>query len=158
MDLKLSMGVIEDKKHYYPVRVFYNHTDAGGVVYYANYLRIVEEARVAWFEVLGMVDKEGYEKVNKEGNFVVRSCNIEYYKSANFGDDLYVESYIEKKDKLYLSIIQKVMRGDELLVEMKIKSVFVGFSCGDSDSSSSGFCTLVVLKPRRIPEFWNSKF
>ena len=62
-NIKPNLGTLKDKKHYYPIRVFYNHTDAGGIVYFANYLRMTEEARVAMFYLLGQSDKEEYMKL-----------------------------------------------------------------------------------------------
>ncbi len=143
-NIKPNLGTLKDKKHYYPIRVFYNHTDAGGIVYFANYLRMTEEARVAMFYLLGQSDKEEYMKLQKTGDFVVRSCSAEYLKSAMLYDDLVVESYLSELGKSYIVLSQNIYRGEEKLVEVKFKLVFVKI-CEEGS---------VHHKPARVPEFW----
>ncbi len=158
INLKPSLGVIENGKHYFPVRVYYNHTDAGGIMYYANYFRIAEEARVAMFDVLASDDLKGYNDIKSMGDFVVRTAHAEYYKSAHFGEDLIIEDSIEEIGKVFVVVNQKVMRGDELLVEIKTKIVFVSVECGDHKAGCPlGGGGVVVGKPQRIPEFWMKK-
>ena len=141
-DLKPCLGKIENGKHYFPVRIYYNHTDAGGIVYYANYLRIAEEARVAMFDILGKQNETSYNDVKVLGDFVVRTAHVEYFKSARFGDDLVIKDSIEEIGKVYIVVKQEIMKGEEVLVEVKTKIVFVSL-----DNSMIG-------KPQRIPEFW----
>ena len=156
MDLKPCLGKIENGKHYFPVRVYYNHTDAGGIMYYANYFRIAEEARVAMFDTLAADDLKGYNDIKQIGDFVVRSAHAEYYKSARFGDDLIMENSIEEIGKVFIMVNQKIMRGDELLVEVKTKIVFV--SLGNTSAGHSlGTDKSMSIKPQRIPEFWVKK-
>jgi acyl-CoA thioester hydrolase len=140
-DVRINTGVMENGRHYYPARVFYNHTDAGGIVYYANYLRIAEEARVAMFDAV-----RGGRGGNplEDGDFVVRSAHVEYFKPARFGDDLVIESRVYEVGKAYLMVGQRVMRGGELLVEISTKLVYVNFG--------------VSGRPQRVPEFWREKF
>lgn len=157
MDIKPCLGKIENGKHYFPVRVYYNHTDAGGIMYYANYFRIAEEARVALFDVMAHDDLKGYNDIKLLGDFVVRTANAEYYKSAHFGEDLVIETSVEELGKAYVVMKQNIMRNDEFLVEVKTKIVFVGVQI----KSESDCCPLgngvVVGKPQRIPDFWKSK-
>ncbi len=155
MELKINQGIIENGKHYYPVHIFYNHTDAGGIVYYANYLRIAEEARVSLFDVLGSDDKQGYNDIKEIGDFVVRKAEVEYYNSARFGEDLVIESTIEETGKAYVVVKQIIKRGEETLTEVKTKIVFVGVECGNHSAGCPlGGGGVVKNKPQRIPEFW----
>ena len=96
MDIKPCLGKIENGKHYFPVRVYYNHTDAGGIMYYANYFRIAEEARVALFDVMAHDDLKSYNDIKLLGDFVVRTANAEYYKSAHYEDEITIITEIEK--------------------------------------------------------------
>ena len=97
--MKVNLGEIKEGIHYFPVRVYYNHTDAGGIVYFANYLRMTEEARVAMFSIMGAQDKEAYKELQQTGDFVVRSCNVEYLKSAFLNDDLVIVSKVIEVSK-----------------------------------------------------------
>ncbi len=144
-NIKASLGIIKDKKHYYPVHVFYNHTDAGQIVYFANYLRMTEEARVAMFNILGNRDEKGYKELQSIGDFVVRSCNAEYLKSAVLNDDLVVVSSVKEVGKVHFILTQDIYRGDEKLVSVEFKLVFV-------KTMPDG-----LHKPSRIPEFWLDK-
>jgi acyl-CoA thioester hydrolase len=138
-DVKFNMGSIEGGRHYFPARVFYNHTDMGGVMYYANYLRIAEEARCAFFAML----RKG-EPAPEGGDFVVRSAHAEYMKPAVFGDELTIETDLEEIGRAYLHIRQKIMRDAELLAEVAIKAAYVEFGR--------------IGRPQRIPAFWLEKF
>ena len=144
-NIKASIGIIKDKKHYYPVHVFYNHTDAGKIVYFANYLRMTEEARVALFNMLGNRDELEYKSLQSVGDFIVRSCSAEYLKSAVLNDDLVVVSSIKEIGKVHLVLTQDIYRGDEKLVCVEFKLVFVKIMPDGSH------------KPSRIPEFWLDK-
>ena len=144
-NIKASVGIIKDKKHYYPVHVFYNHTDAGRIVYFANYLRMTEEARVALFNMLGNRDKVGHKALQTIGDFVVRSCNAEYLKSAVLNDDLVVVSSLKEIGKVHLTLTQDIYRDDEKLVSVEFKLVFVKVMPDGSH------------KPSRFPEFWLDK-
>ena len=144
-NIKASIGIIKDKKHYYPVHVFYNHTDAGKIVYFANYLRMTEEARIALFNMLGSRDELGYKSLQSIGDFIVRSCSAEYLKSAVLNDDLVVVSSIKEIGKVHLVLTQDIYRGDEKLVCVEFKLVFVKIMPDGSH------------KPSRVPEFWLDK-
>ncbi|MDR3126630.1 MAG: acyl-CoA thioesterase [Rickettsiales bacterium] len=119
MDIKANFGTIRDGVHRFPAHVYYNHTDAGGIMYYANYLRVAEEARCAQFRLLGITG--GPER----GDFVVRSCRAEYIRSARLGDDLVVESKYVKVGRASADIVQKFYNEGELITQIEIKVVFV---------------------------------
>lgn len=139
-NVKYNLGRIEGGAHWFPARVFYNHTDAGGVMYYANYLRVAEEARCAYLALAG----GRYRGPAPGGDFVVRSCRVEYLKSAVFGDELVVKTWVPEVGKASMVWEQRVMRGDDLLAEIRIKVAYV-------DPARLG-------KPQRIPDFWLDRF
>ena len=144
--MKVNLGEIKEGIHYFPVRVYYNHTDAGGIVYFANYLRMTEEARVAMFSIMGAQDKEAYKELQQTGDFVVRSCNVEYLKSAFLNDDLVIVSKVIEVSKTYIILSQDIFRNDEKLVEVKFKLVFV-------KKLPDG----IGHRVSRVPEFWLNK-
>ena len=97
----------------WPVRVYYEDTDHGGAVYYANYLRFLERARTEWLRALGY---ELTELVARHQiAFVVRSLSIEYTKPAAFNDELAVTVEAEAVKGGQVVLVQRVLRdGDEL--------------------------------------------
>jgi len=144
-NIKPNLGSFINNTHCYPVHVFYNHTDAGQIVYFANYLRMTEEARVAMFTLLGNTDTAGYAEIKQVGDFVVRSCQADYFKSAVLGDDLVVVSKVSEIGKVHIILNQDIYKEDELLVSVKFKLVFVRL------------CECGAHKPTRVPEFWINK-
>lgn len=145
LNIKPNLGVFASDSHYYPVHVFYNHTDAGQIVYFANYLRMTEEARVAMFTLLGNSDAKGYAEIKQIGDFVVRSCQADYLKSAVLNDDLTVVSKVSEVGKVHIILSQDIYRDSELLVSVKFKLVFVRL------------CECGAHKPTRVPGFWLNK-
>ena len=145
LNIKTNLGTFISDSHYYPVHVFYNHTDAGQIVYFANYLRMTEEARVAMFSLLGNTDSAGYAEIRQMGDFVVRSCQADYLKSAVLNDDLVVVSKVTEVGKVHIILSQDIYRDSELLVSVKFKLVFVRL------------CECGAHNPTRVPEFWLSQ-
>jgi acyl-CoA thioester hydrolase len=102
-----------------PVRVYYEDTDAGGVVYYANYLRFMERARTEWLRDLGF---EQDELSRNEGVvFAVRSANVEFIKAARFNELLNVTVERVKHGKASLTLQQQVLRDDELVCSSEVR-------------------------------------
>lgn len=103
----------------FPVRIYYEDTDAGGVVYHANYLRFMERARTEWLRV------HGYElnRLEQEFGFLfaVRSANIEYLQPARLNDLLSVKVSIARTGKASLEIDHEVYRDEVLLCRARIK-------------------------------------
>jgi acyl-CoA thioester hydrolase len=98
----------------WPVRVYYEDTDAGGVVYYANYLRFMERARTEWLRTLGFEQTDL--SARHQAVFVVRSVSIEYLKPSLFNDSLQVTVELAKVGASQILVAQRVMRdGDELV-------------------------------------------
>lgn len=118
----------------WPVRVYYEDTDAGGVVYYANYLRFAERARTEWLRALGFDQTElaHGEKIA----FVVRSAAIEFERPARFNDELRVTVELIKVGAGQIDLNQRVLRGDELLATVTVKVVCV---------------RLPMMRPVRLP-------
>lgn len=92
----------------WPIRVYYEDTDAGGVVYYANYLRYYERARTEWLRVIGI---EQDDLRDQDGVlFIVRSAEIEYLRPAMFNDELVVSSAVSEIRRASLKFKQEIRR------------------------------------------------
>tara|TARA_X000001036_G_scaffold330833_1_gene309545 strand:- start:208 stop:603 length:396 start_codon:yes stop_codon:yes gene_type:complete len=111
--------------HNYKTKVYYEDTDAGGIVYYAKYLHFIERARTEMiYDRLKLNHKQL--KIDFNAIFVVRTCNVKYYKSANFEDHLDVYTYVSKKTPVRLLLIQEVKRDKEILVKAEVELAVVG--------------------------------
>jgi acyl-CoA thioester hydrolase len=111
------------KNFFHKIKVYYEDTDAGGVVYYANYLKFLERARTEALVSLGFSNK----KVKDEFGalIIVKSCNIEYKKSTYLEDELTVRSFVKSITKTSFIMNQFISRADDLVVEAKIHLVFI---------------------------------
>ena len=95
----------------WPIRIYYEDTDAGGVVYHTNYIKFMERARTEWLRNLGF---EQDELLVKEGViFAVRSVQADFYLPAKFNDELTVSSKVIKKGKASITIEQEVIRKNQ---------------------------------------------
>ncbi len=111
------------------VRVYYEDTDAGGVVYYANYLKFMERARTEWLRSLGL---EQDDLIKDPGIvFAVRSAQLNFLKPARFNDALTVKSVVEHIGKASMVFKQWIMHNDDRICEGKIK-----IACLDADTFS----------------------
>jgi len=108
---------------FHKLKVYYEDTDAGGVVYYANYLKFLERARTEALVTLGFNNK----KIKQEfGSLIlVKSCNIEYKISAHLEDELSIRSFVKSITKTSFFMNQFITRGEELIAEAKMHLVFV---------------------------------
>lgn len=104
-----------------PVRVYYEDTDAAGVVYYANYLRFIERARTDWLRTLGV--NQGVLMESHGIAFAVRSLEADYLKPARLDDELIVQSTLEEVGRAQVVFRQNVMRGEELLFSARVRVV-----------------------------------
>jgi acyl-CoA thioester hydrolase len=102
-----------------PVRVYYEDTDAAGVVYYANYLRYFERARTEWLRQLGVGQAELM--VGAGLAFAVRSLSAEYLRPARLDDVLEVRSSIGELGRAQVVFDQHIWRGEETLVTAKVR-------------------------------------
>lgn len=104
------------------IRVYYEDTDTGGVVFYANYLKFCERARSeAFFE-------KGLSPVLENGHFVVKDLTASYISSAKLGDLLHVRSFLLEVKKVSFRLHQEVYRAEEKIFEMDIAIVFIDFN------------------------------
>lgn len=95
-----------------PVRIYYEDTDAGGVVYYANYLKFLERCRTEWLRSIG--HEQGNLLRDSGIAFVVRSVNLEYLKPARLDDLLTVSLEVEKISRSQIFFRQHIRRGNPL--------------------------------------------
>ena len=119
----------------HPVRVYWEDTDAGGVVFYANYLKFFERARTEWLRALGFSQQQLREQTG--AIFVVGSTEVRYLRPARLDDELRVTVQLQQAGRASMLIDQQAWRGDELLAEGRIR-----IGCVDQDS----------FRPRRIPD------
>ena len=118
----------------WPTRVYWEDTDGGGVVYYANYLKFLERARTEWLRSLGFVQTE----LAKDPGiiFVVASLTIDYRRPARLDDALVIASTCAQDGAACLRFEQRILRNDELLVEASVR-----VACLDAAS----------FRPTRLP-------
>lgn len=120
---------------YLPIRVYIEDTDAGGIVFYANYLKYFERGRTEFFRARGFELRKG---IADNINYVVHSLNVRYIKSARLDDELIVETSILNIGKTYLDFSQKAFNKEkELIVSAEVKIACLHYDSG---------------KPRRLPE------
>ena len=108
---------------YHNVKVYYEDTDAGGVVYYANYLKYLERARTEALAKIGLSNLQIKEKFN--ALIIVKSCNIEYKKSAHLEDQLSIRSFIKSVTKTSFFMNQYISKNEILIVEAQVHLVFI---------------------------------
>lgn len=116
-----------------PLRVYIEDTDAGGIVYYVNYLKYMERSRTEFLRSLGY-----HKPAILDGGLllVVHAAQINYRRSARLDDQLHITAQIEKLARTYIEFKQQVLRGDELLCEGLIR-----IACVDA----------VTMKPSALP-------
>ena len=107
-----------------PVRVYYQDTDAGGVVYHSTYLDFMERARYEWLRELGF-DIHSLIQTHKV-IFMIRSLNIEYFKPALLDDLLQVAVQPTELGRSRITLSQHVLRGTTLLANATVQAVCVG--------------------------------
>ena len=111
----------KDFKH--EIKIYYEDTDAGGVVYYSNYLKFLERARTEMLESIGLSNKKLLEEHNTL--IIVKSCNIEYIAPSRLEDKIQIYSSIETLNKASFDVIQNIKKNDNLIVKAKVKLVTV---------------------------------
>ena len=111
------------KKFICKIKVYYEDTDAGGVVYYANYLKFLERARTDALSDIGLSNM----KIKNDFGalIIVKSCNIDFNKSANLEDQLKVVSFVTSFSKTSFTMSQVVTRNDDIIVNAKVHLVFI---------------------------------
>ena len=104
-------------------KVYYEDTDAGGVVYYANYLKFLERARSEALSEVGLSNL----KIKKDYGalIVVKSCNVDFIKSAHLEDKLEINSFVTSFSKTSFKMSQSIYRNKDIIVKSKVHLVFV---------------------------------
>jgi acyl-CoA thioester hydrolase len=107
------------KNFSWSIRVYFEDTDAGGIVYYANYLKFVERARTEWLRTHGLEQNT----LSRDENlfFVVRKTSADYFKPARLDDTLEVSVSVERLGQVAVEFYQEIRRNDEVLVECHTK-------------------------------------
>jgi acyl-CoA thioester hydrolase len=121
-------GEIQGGRHYQAVRVYYEDTDFSGIVYHASYLRFMERGRTNYLRLIGADHRALFEQAEKEAPgfaFVVRHMNIDFKKPARMDDVLSIVTAPEEVKGASVTLNQKVMRGEELLVEAHVQVAFI---------------------------------
>jgi len=119
----------------WPIRVYWEDTDAGGIVFYANYLKFFERARTEWLRSLGIGQSALRDQVG--GMFIVSETSVRYLAPARLDDELSVTAGLEAGGRASLIIAQQARRGDTLLCEGTIRI---------------GWVDAATLRPARIPQ------
>ena len=125
---------------FHKIKVYYEDTDSGGVVYYANYLKFFERARTEALYSIGYSNRKI--KDDFKSLIIVKSCNVEYRKPARLEDELVIRSFVKSITKTSFFMNQIVSRGDDIIAEAQVHLVFV---------NQKG-------KPLKIPDKIYSKF
>ena len=125
---------------FHKLKVYYEDTDSGGVVYYANYLKFLERARTEALYSIGYSNKKV--KDDFDALIIVKACNIEYKKSAHLEDELNIRSFVKSITKTSFFMNQIITRDNYTIVEAQVHLVFI---------NKDG-------KPVKIPDEIYSKF
>ena len=108
---------------FHKLKVYYEDTDSGGVVYYANYLKFLERARTEALYSIGYSNKKVKDDFNSL--IIVKSCNIEYKKSAHLEEELNIRSFVKSITKTSFFMNQIITRDNDTIVEAQVHLVFV---------------------------------
>ena len=127
-------------EHHFALTVYFEDTDAYGIVYYANYLKFMERARSDFVRAVG-VDQAAELRASGSAYAVVE-VDIKYRKPARLGDDLLILSTVDQVRASSVLIHQRVMRGEEQLTDARVTAAFL-----DGEG-----------RPRRQPKDWVEKF
>ena len=119
-----------------PIRIYYEDTDAGGIVYYANYLKFAERARTEFIRHHGF---EQYEDLNSEEKFawIVRNAELEYLKPSKLDDLIEISCEVENVKGATIDIKQQVVCNGEVRVNIKVRVVYI---------------SLAKMRPMRVPD------
>ena len=113
--------MLKDFKH--EIKIYYEDTDVGGIVYYSNYLKFLERARTEMIESIGLSNKKLLEEYKTL--IIVKSCNIEYVNPAKLEDKIQIYSSIETLNNASFVVNQNIKKDDNLIVKAKLKLVTV---------------------------------
>jgi len=112
----------------HPIRTYWEDTDGGGIVYYANYLKFAERARTEWLRALGHDQSELRDRLGIV--FVVRECRVRYRAPARLDDLLDVTVAVENITRHKIQLRQTVTRGEDVCAELDVELVAVSAATG----------------------------
>ena len=115
----VAIAVETDALYKWPVRVYYEDTDSGGVVYHSQYLNFMERARTEWLRTMGFEQTDVKDVLNVV--VVVHSMQIDFKKPAKFNDLLTVVSQLVKIGRSSFTFEQKIIKDHQLLVQAQVK-------------------------------------
>lgn len=121
--------------HHWPIRIYYEDTDSGGVVYHSNYLKFMERARTELLRDFEIDQKALKDNLNLM--FVVNEIDIKFMRPAVFNDEIEVQTKLEKLGSVKIELEQKIFRSSEILIESKVVVASVNS---------------ISMKPMRIPD------
>jgi len=127
----------------WPVRVYWEDTDAGGIVFYANYLKFFERARTEWLRSMGIGQQQL--KASTGGMFVVVETSVRYLRPARLDDELIVTASLQQSGRASLTIDQKVLLNDISLCEGSIRIGWV-----DASSMQAARIPLTIIESLRV--------
>ena len=141
MGLRPAEGTVVAGRHLLPVRVYYEDTDFSGVVYHASYLRFLERGRTEFLRAAG-VDQSTLHAEGEGLIFAVRRMTIDYLKPARMDDVLAVETHTAEMRGASLTIAQRILRGDEVLVtaDVRVAAIAGGRPARIPDALRSVLC------------------
>jgi acyl-CoA thioester hydrolase len=139
LDIPYRGGFV-GSEHHFALTVYFEDTDAYGIVYYANYLKFMERARSDFIRAVGV--DQAVELAASGSAYAVVEVDIRYRKPGRLGDDLQVVSTVDQVRASSVHIQQRVMRGTELLTHARVVAAFL-----DREG-----------RPRRQPREWVEKF
>ena len=114
-----ASGQIDGATHNLPIRIYYEDTDVGGIVYYANYLKFAERARTEMLRLIGVNQSEMADRYGLV--FTVRACAVEFLRPARLDDLIEVRSHLVKLAAATVSAVQAVWRDSEELARLDIR-------------------------------------
>ena len=120
--------------HHWPIRIYYEDTDSGGVVYHSNYLKFMERARTEWLRDFEIDQKALKDNLNLM--FVVHEIDIKFTSPAVFNDEIEVQTKLEKLGSVKIELEQRIFRSSELLIKSRVVVASVNS---------------ISMKPMRIP-------
>ena len=127
----------------WPIRVYWEDTDAGGIVFYANYLKFFERARTEWLRSLGIGQQQL--KASTGGMFVVAQTSVRYLRPARLDDELMVTASLQQSGRASMTIEQQVLLKDTLLCEGSIRIGWV-----DASSMQAARIPLTIIESLRV--------
>lgn len=133
-------GGFADGEHRFAITVYYEDTDAAGIVYYANYLKFMERARSEMLRAVGIDQRAELDRTGR--TYAVAEVAIRYLRPARLNDDLLIVSTVKSIGAASVVIQQRVMRGAEQLADATVTAAFVSAD----------------LRPQRQPEEWVELF